>query len=604
MIAFLGFGIVSAIGNQKNNDGKERAKARYFYLKGAVSEAKGNADEAYEFYKKAHKSDPTFSDAAFAFGYNRMGLYEDTFASQVELLRDLAYMRSHIDNYPLDVESGERYAYAAALADTISEALRAYRKLVEKNPGLSRLYIPLAYYHINSGNADSAVYAIREYERLEEAGSETTLKKASYWLSSGDTLSALAEVASYVESNSGKPEPLLDQAVLYQHLGKKDSVLYNLEKALKLFPERSDLKLDIALLYEENGDTARFHQLVEEAFKGDDLDYEERMKILDIYSDDLVFSVSGFVESDRLFEYAATLYPEDADFYHHYARYEVSKNDFEAALEREKKALEFNPTEPSFLTSLLSYSIVAGKPREGMKEFETFPNKEGRRQYGILLAYVTAAQMSNDYEKALQWADTILSLETPGLSLETVLQEGMHDSMEEKFGPSGIFRASVVYEVAGDMYAKQGKRDDAVRSYENSIILMPDNNPSAYNNYAYYIVETLKAQPGTPQMEKAKEMSRKSLEQSGEYPQGTYLDTYAWILFHEGNYKDAQEYMEMALEEEGADVAAEMLSHYGDILFMNGKEEEAVEQWEKALKLEPEDTLLKKKVEHKTYYAE
>ena len=84
----------------------------------------------------------------------------------------------------------------------------------------------------------------------------------------------------------------------------------------------------------------------------------------------------------------------------------------------------------------------------------------------------------------------------------------------------------------------------------------------------------------------------------------TTLDTYAWILFRMGDYKDARTYQASAIEkaaEEGT-LSEELYSHYGDILFMNGLPDEAVENWKKALELSPDDELLKKKVEHRTFF--
>ena len=48
--------------------------------------------------------------------------------------------------------------------------------------------------------------------------------------------------------------------------------------------------------------------------------------------------------------------------------------------------------------------------------------------------------------------------------------------------------------------------------------------------------------------------------------------------------------------------SAEIFHHAGDIYFMAGEPEQALDFWEKALKLDPDNELLKKKVNHKTYF--
>ena len=144
-----------------------------------------------------------------------------------------------------------------------------------------------------------------------------------------------------------------------------------------------------------------------------------------------------------------------------------------------------------------------------------------------------------------------------------------------------------------------------VRSYENSLKLLFGVNASAQNNYAYYLIETMKVEPGSEEFEKARELSRESLEMTEDNPQGTYYDTYAWILFKDHEYKEALEYQEIAIDlTEEDEYSSELFSHYGDILFMLGQPLEALEQWKKALELEPDNKLLKKKVANKTFFYE
>ena len=100
-------------------------------------------------------------------------------------------------------------------------------------------------------------------------------------------------------------------------------------------------------------------------------------------------------------------------------------------------------------------------------------------------------------------------------------------------------------------------------------------------------------------------MVKKAL--AGEPENTSYLDTYAWILFLRHDYKPALEYIEKAInsaENDEEELTGELLEHYGDILFMNGQPEKALDCWRKALELNPTSELLRKKVDHKTYFYE
>lgn len=599
--------VASVVADPKNDSRQRRTKARYYFLKGSQRHAEGKDDEAYEFFKKAHLTDPDYSDAAYMYGLLRTVLIEDTFASINEFRRDLSLMKPLLDEYPADINSAERYAYAASFSDTVPESIRVYNILIKESPGLSRLYLPLSVYYNNMHNVDSAVWAIRQFERLEGMSTETTIRKVTAWLSIPDTLAALAEARYYAEANPSNPDASVDKAMIYNLLGQQDSAIIILEDVLKRFPDRSETKFDIAMLYAERGDSLRFHKLVDEAFRGEDLEYEDRMGMLTVYTKKLPFGAADYAESDRLYEYAGTLYADDPDFYDQYATYEMTKKDYAEAAKKEMKAMELNPNEPFFLVRFITFSVLAGKPEEGMKAFEDFQNEDVKKDYNIVMAFVGAAHEARDYQAAIKAVDNLFGDVWPTLSLWNAVSPEVKDSLENAGELMTVYNAASVYEVAGDIFARMGRSEDAVRSYENAIFLVDSTDASALNNYAYYIVETLKAVPGSDEFEKAKTMSRKSLDQTESNPQGNNLDTYAWILFKEKDFKGALNYIETAIEimeKAGEEPASEIFSHYGDILFKNNRQEEALEQWEKALKLDSDDALLRKKVENKTYFEE
>lgn len=108
----------------------------------------------------------------------------------------------------------------------------------------------------------------------------------------------------------------------------------------------------------------------------------------------------------------------------------------------------------------------------------------------------------------------------------------------------------------------------------------------------------------------------------------TYLDTYAWVLFQQGDYSLARMYIEKAFdnskkakatsseqEEDDAkntpksdmdSLSSEMYDHYGDILIKLGEKEKAMEYWQKAKDAieEGEDsTIIDKKLKTGEYFS-
>ena len=82
---------------------------------------------------------------------------------------------------------------------------------------------------------------------------------------------------------------------------------------------------------------------------------------------------------------------------------------------------------------------------------------------------------------------------------------------------------------------------------------------------------------------------------------GTYQDTYAWILYQNNEYKEAKEWIIKALNN-GAENSPVVIEHYGDILYELGDISEAVIQWEKAIKIGSESKKLHDKIERNKLY--
>ena len=99
------------------------------------------------------------------------------------------------------------------------------------------------------------------------------------------------------------------------------------------------------------------------------------------------------------------------------------------------------------------------------------------------------------------------------------------------------------------------------------------NNSVVLNNFSYYL--SLRSD----QLSEAKKMSEKSL--IIEPNNGTYMDTYAWILFKLKKYDEAELWIKKAMKNL-TKVNSEIYEHCGDILFKLNKLDEAQKFWIKS----------------------
>ena len=123
-------------------------------------------------------------------------------------------------------------------------------------------------------------------------------------------------------------------------------------------------------------------------------------------------------------------------------------------------------------------------------------------------------------------------------------------------------------------------------------MLYDPNNVSCLNNYAYYL--SLDGR----RLDHAEAMSRRTI--NAEPQNATYLDTYAWILYIQKDYKNAGKYIEQAIDglEETAENAG-IFDHAGDIFYRLKQNKKAIQYWIKALSLTTDNDLkakLKRKV--------
>ena len=130
--------------------------------------------------------------------------------------------------------------------------------------------------------------------------------------------------------------------------------------------------------------------------------------------------------------------------------------------------------------------------------------------------------------------------------------------------------------------------------YEAAIEHSPDNY-YLLNNYSYYL--SLRKE----KLEYAKRMSYKVIKNNPNNP--SYLDTYAWVLYMLGDYKEARKYLEIAIEQQkDGEISGVITEHYGDVLFKLGEKNKAILQWKRAKDLKDASDSLDKKIADRTLY--
>ena len=121
----------------------------------------------------------------------------------------------------------------------------------------------------------------------------------------------------------------------------------------------------------------------------------------------------------------------------------------------------------------------------------------------------------------------------------------------------------------GDVYCALKQYAQAEACYEEVLRQAP-LHCHVLNNYSYCLAQR------QAKLLHAKKMAKKLLKQCPT--EATYLDTYAWVLYQLGDYKQAKKYLKKAIALGGTEVRGEILAHYRAVLDQLGQRQEALGQ--------------------------
>jgi tetratricopeptide (TPR) repeat protein len=139
----------------------------------------------------------------------------------------------------------------------------------------------------------------------------------------------------------------------------------------------------------------------------------------------------------------------------------------------------------------------------------------------------------------------------------------------------------------GDVYNTERRFTSSDSCYRAALNLQPDN-ATALNNFSYYL--SVRGE----NLDEAARMSEKSLKLRPN--EATFLDTYGWILYKQGKFKDAKTYILKAIELSPNAGDPTLWEHLGDIEYKLGNKKQALEHWRTAVTKGEVSITLKQKI--------
>ena len=538
----------------------EKRKFDYFFYEGLNLKNAGKFDAAYEAFYHSLAIDSTAASVLYELSSFYMQLNRPEKALDV-LKRAVA-------------NSDNNFTYRIALATLTrnlglyGEAAEEFEKLVKDYPAKADLNYYLAEALTQEGEIGKAIEAFDALESVMGMNEALSMQKYKLYNSLEQPVEAFNEIEKLAAKYPMEPRFQIIMGDLRLEKGEIDKALVHYTKAKEIDPANPYYIVSMANYYEAKGDKDAAETQINNALINEKLDVDVKVGILSRYILKLSQVDKGSDRASNLFQTLLEQHPEDTEIKMMYASLLAAQNKPEEAKFQIQLVTEMEPDNAGAWQQLLNLSLKAEDIPEVIRIctrcMELFP--EAPEYYFYLgIAYY----QQKEYEKALE-----------------AYREGIEIIPAENSPLKSDF-----YGQMGDIYYQMDQMDNAFASYDEAL-KYNDKNVAVLNNYSYFLSLSKK------DLKRAERMSAQCIKL--EPDNATYLDTYAWIFFMQGNYSLAKIYIESALEKDKTN-NSELVDHYGDILFMTGDKEKAIEQWKKAKELGKEGSVLDRKINEGVY---
>lgn len=356
-------------------------------------------------------------------------------------------------------------------------------------------------------------------------------------------------------------------AKAYMEKGKEKEALKIFDKIKEIDPNDPYINISLLEYYEKKGNMDKAFDELIDGINNQNLDFNTKANIYEYWFDKATSSPKVDQQAFRAGNAFIQNYPENKMGYVILASYYFNQQNYDSCAYMSTKTLEYEPTNYAALQYLVMCDVNLNDNQSLMEH-----SSEALKIYPTQPIFYWFAGVS-------------YALDHQDEQAINCFEKGRRFVVDKKL-------LCDFDSYLGDLYHSVGDDEKAFQAYERVLNFDPDN-VLVLNNYAYFL--SLRNE----QLDKAREMALHAIEL--EPLNSYYLDTYAWVLYKLGNYKDAEVHMKKALGV-AKDPNGSNYEHYGDILFRLNKKEEALEYWRKAKEAGNFSQMLEKKLQEGQLY--
>ena len=525
-------------------DADTRRRYDAFFLDAICQRQKGNNDAAFDLLRHCIDIDSTRSET-----YYYLAQYYAALKQKDTALR---YSQKAAELEPDNVDCLEALANAYLTQREYPEAIPVLERLYEKSRDRDDVLGLLIQLYEQQGDYDNAIRTLTRLETVEGKSERLSYAKSNLYSQKGDKKAAIAEMKTLADQypNDNNYRCLYANTLYVNGQKKKAVAIY--DKVLKEEPANRNAQMALLAYYNDQKDTVNVNMMIERVLFNKNASTDDRVALMRQVIGESEQSGGDSTRVLRLFHRLLDMPEADSElaiFCASYMNMKKMPNDsIRLVLE---KALAMSPDQASVRLQLVMYAWEA-------------------ENHERVIELCRAARQYNPDEMAFYYYQGI-----------AYYQEGQLDEALNAFQNGiGVINSdsnpaivSDFYAVLGDIMHQKGMENESFAAYD-SCLVWKDDNIGCLNNYAYHLsVKGIR-------LDEAERMSFRTVK--AEPKNATYLDTYAWVLFKQKRYDEAQKYIDQTLENDSVP-SAEVLEHAGDIYYHVGEKERAVEFWQKAL---------------------
>ena len=563
LVAGCGKTAVKERGSAPAVDYNTAQKVKYFYAESVTQLQKGNYDAAFDLLKHCIELNPYAAEAYYGLTplYAEMGM--DTLA--------LENMEKAVSLRPDNVTYQERLAQTYLGTKQWDKAINTYERIMSYSPTRTDVLGILIQLYGQNKDYDNIIRCLDRVENIEGASEQTALSKMH----------------------------------IYSLKGEKDKELQVLEDLVKKHPNDMNYRVMKGNWLIQNGMHEEAFEEYQFALRQDPKHVAARLSLLDYYRTLDKDSLANALQEDILESPEIPTNDKVMLVRKVVAENEQNGADSTQVLDLFHRVLS-KPQHSADMTAMYAaYLQMKNFPQDSINTVYYQALKIEPDNASVRLALIQSLWKEQNFDEIIRLSKEATQYNPDEMAFYYFLgvcyfQKGNNDASLDALrrGVSQINSksnkefVSDFYAIMGDILHEKGKSTEAYAAYDSCLQWKP-NNISCLNNYAYFLSEEDK------DLDKAERMSKKTIDEEPENP--TYLDTYAWILFKQQRYEEAQKYIDKVLELSPSPDAT-LLEHAGDIYSKTGNTKEAVAFWKKALEGKSKNAkLIRKKIKQRKY---